>query len=100
MLVVVWVVVLDSQSVLMVTNVLVPEESSLAWHDSLDLESNTVSKWVSWVVNSSSVNGPSLVLTVMAFEPDGVSVVRVVCSVDIKAETGSVSDVSVMSWEV
>jgi hypothetical protein len=72
-----WVVVLDSKSVLVVTDVLVPEESSLAWHDGLDLESNTVSKWVSWMVSGFLVNDPGLVGTVVALVPVDMSVLGV-----------------------
>jgi len=72
---VVWVVVLDSKSVLAVTNVLVPEQGSSASHLSLDLESDSIAEWVSWEVNSSSVDSPGLVGTIVASVPDGVSVV-------------------------
>jgi len=75
--VVTWVVVLDSQSVLVGSNMLMPEEGSVSAHSSLDLELDTVSEWISWEVKWSSVDVPGLVSTVVALPPDdlvGVSV--------------------------
>jgi len=94
LLVVSWVVVSDSESVLVSSNVLVPEEGSVSDHSSLDLELNTVTKWVWWVLVSNSVNEPTLVGTVVALPPDHVSVVMVVSTMDIEALVVSVSDVS------
>jgi hypothetical protein len=96
---VVWVVVVDSQSVLVMTNMLMPDDSSFGWHNGLDLESNTIVEWVSWVVDSLSVQEPSLVVTIVASEPDGVSVVGVGVSMHIEAQSSSVSDVSGVTWE-
>ena len=45
---VIWVVVLDSKSVLVTSNVLRGEESSVVSHCVLDLEFNSVSQWISW----------------------------------------------------
>jgi len=45
------IVILDSQSVLLSTNVFMPEQSSLGVHSSLDLESSSISNWVSWEVS-------------------------------------------------
>lgn len=87
MLVVVWVVVLDSQSVLAVADVLMPEEGSLGWHSGLDLESHTVLEWIPWEVWSSLVNVPGLIEAVVASVEDGVHTVSVLSSVDIKAGT-------------
>ena len=47
-----------------------------------------------WIVNSSSVDPPSLVLAVVALVPDSVSVVVVVTSMNIKASVSEISDVS------
>lgn len=92
--VVLWTVVSDSKSELVSTNVLMPEESSSVLHERLNLELNSVSKWVSWVVNSLSVNVPSLVQSIVAVPEDDVSHVVVVSSMNIKALLGQVSDVS------
>ena len=85
LLVVVWVVVLDSQSVLVVTNMLSVEQGSSAGHSGLDLESQTVFEWVSWEVWPLLVNVPGLVKTVVAVEEDNVHVVNVSATWDIKA---------------
>ena len=87
MLDVVWVVVLDSQSVLVVTNVLVVEEGSSAWHLGLDLESDTILEWVSWEVWLLLVNVPGLVETVVAVPEDHVHVVSVFGSWNIEASS-------------
>jgi hypothetical protein len=89
-----WVVSSDSKSELVSTNVLMPEEGSSVWHSGLDLELNSVGKWVSWVLSSSGVNVPGLVQSVVTVEEDGVSVMVIVSSVDIEALSSQVSDVS------
>ena len=66
MLVVVWVVVLDSESEITISDVLVPEDGSVSRHSSLDLESNSVSEWVSWEVNSLSVKIELLCIVVLS----------------------------------
>jgi hypothetical protein len=48
---------------------------------------------------SLSVNVPSLVSAVVAFVPDGVSVVRVRVSVDVETSLTEISDVSSGSTE-
>lgn len=53
--VVLWLIVSDSKSVLTVSNVLVIEESSSASHQGLDLESDSISEWISVVSNMVSV---------------------------------------------
>jgi hypothetical protein len=98
LLFVVWVVVLDSESVLVVTNMLVEEDSSVLWKSGLDLESNSVLQWVSWEVWSSLVDVPLLVSSVVALPEDDVHVVSVLASVDIKAGSRDISDVSESSW--
>ena len=100
MSVVTWVVVLDSESVLVSTNVLVPEEGSLGVHSSLDLELDTISQWVSSEVEWSSVNEPGLVGAVVAFPPDDLVVVSVSSTLDVEAHTGQGSEVSSASWVV
>lgn len=45
---VIWVVVLDSKSVLVTSDVLTSEESSVVSHGRFDLEFNSVSQWISW----------------------------------------------------
>lgn len=90
----VWVVVLDSESVLMSTNVFMPEEGSSASHLGLDLESSSISDWVSWIRDSSGVDGPALVGMVVASPEDDMSVLRVRPSVDVEALSWDISDVS------
>jgi len=87
----------DSQSVLLVSNVLVPEEGSVGWHQRFDLESSAIWKWLSWVDHSSSVESPALVSTIVAVPEDDVSVVNITFSMDIEALSTVVSDVSVSS---
>jgi len=94
LLVVLWVVISDSESVLVSSNMLVPEEGSVRGHSRLDLELNTITKWVWWVSVTDSINVPSLVGTIVALPPDNVSVVRVVSTMNIKALVVSVSNVS------
>lgn len=69
-------------------------KGSVSAHSGLDLESLTIIEWISLPSNSCSVNGPALVCTIMASPPDDVSVVRVGFSVNIKALSWDVSDVS------
>lgn len=95
-----WIVVLDSQSVLVATNMLMPEESSCSAHSSLDLELDTISQWISWNVHWSSIKVPSLVSTVMASPVDNPSVVVVFATMDIKAVSCWISEVSSATWIV
>lgn len=97
--VVLWVVVSNSESILMSTDVLVPEEGSVSWHSGFNLELNTVGEWVSWVSVSNSINVPGLVETIMAIPEDNVSMVMVVSTMYIKALVGNVSNVSSWSTE-
>ena len=64
---------LDSQSVLVSSDMLSPVESLVSDHSGSDLESETASDWLSWILPSSSVNNPSLVSAVVAFVPNTVS---------------------------
>lgn len=75
--VVLGVVVSDSKSELVLAILLVEEEGSVSWHSRLDLELNSVGKWVLWIFVGDSVNVPSLIGTVMASPPDDVSLVSV-----------------------
>jgi len=95
---VVWVVVLDSESVLVVTNVLVVSDSSSVSHERFDLEFDSISQWVSWEVNSSSIKEPSLTNLIVAIIPVGKSVVAVAISLGTETSSTWVSDVSVVSW--
>lgn len=95
-----WVVVLDSESVLMASDVLSIDNSSVVSHSRSNLELLTATEWVSWEVNALSGDEPSLVGTVVASPEDNVSVVVVVTSMDIKAVTTRVSEVSVGTTEV
>jgi len=64
------------------------------------LEVLSVSQWVSWEVDISLVNVPGLVETIVAMVEDNLSVVGVVSTLNIKAVTTAVSQVSSASWEV
>lgn len=99
MSVVIWVVVLDSQSVLVSSNMLSVEECSLGWHSSLDLESDSVSQWVSWVLNTLLIEVPLLVSFSVAISVRSVSEVRVVSTMNLKTGLRDISDGSV-SWVV
>lgn len=69
-------------------------KDSLGSHSSSDLEGDSISLWVLMVSNSSSVNVPGLVETIVAVIESGVSIVRVRFSNNIKALLGIVSQVS------
>lgn len=70
LLVVPWHVVSDSQSVLVVTDVLVSEQSSVSAHSGLNLELNSVFEWVAlWNSNTLGVNSPSLSSVVLVPPP-------------------------------
>lgn len=93
LLVVLWCIVSNSKSVLLSTNVLVPEESSEVSHSRFNLESNSIGEWLSWVSESSLVNDPSLIESVMAVPVDNMSVVNVSSSMYIKAHLSVESNV-------
>jgi len=59
------------------TDVLLDNKRSLLWKSRSDLEFNSISEWLSWVSDTGSVEGPSLVGTVVAVVEDGMSVVGV-----------------------
>ena len=92
-----WLVVVDSESVVVVSDMLVPEQGSVAAHSGSDLESDSVSE--NWLVvdGTDLVEPPSLVGTIVAVPEDDVSVVTVVCTVHIQALSSVVLDVSVVA---
>ena len=84
---------MDSNSEHVSSDVLSPEEGSVAAHSRFDLESLVVTKWVWWVLEWDSwldIDRPGLVVTIVALVPDDVGVVGVSSTLDIKA----VSDTS------
>lgn len=86
--------VVDSESELVASDVLVPEEVLATSHVGSDVELDAVSQWLS--VGWLSINGndfPALVGTIVAVPPDDMSVVGIDSTVNIKAFVGSVSDV-------
>lgn len=95
-----WVIVLDSQSVLVRTDVFVPEKSSIRGHSCFDLELDTIPQWISWNVVWFLIKVPSLVSTIMASPVDNPSVIVVVATVNIKAVSGWISEVSYATWVV
>lgn len=94
---VLWVVVSDSQSVLGASDVLSTVESSLLTSRGLDLESESISEWVSVEGNSLGVNSPSLVVAVVAWVELDLSSVTVSSVPDVEAESSVVSEVSSLS---
>jgi len=98
LLVVIWVVVSDSESELLSTNVLGEVQGSLASHSGLDLELESISERVVWEVSGLGVDDPSLVQSVVAVVPDGVGFVHVSSSGDVEALVAVVSDVSDLAW--
>jgi len=98
LLAVIWIVVVDSKSEISVSDMLSPDNSSVSAQSGLDLESNTVSEWVSWEVNSSSVKRPGLTHMVLAGVVVNVSSFSV-GSLDLHTLSTWVSNVSGSSWE-
>ena len=92
LLVVLWIVISDSESVLTGSDVLSIEESSVVFHLRFDLESDVVSIWLLWICPADLINLPSLVLSVMAVPPGNMSSVSVSSTMDIKAFASDVSD--------
>lgn len=87
--------VVDSESELVAANVLVPEEVLASSHGRSDVELDSILKWLSvaWL-SSNGVDSPSLVGTIVAVPPDNMSVVSIDTTVNIKALTTIVSNVS------
>ena len=100
MSVVVWVVVLDSESVVSSTNIFVVSDSSSCLHLRPDLELDIILEWIFWEVNSLGVNSEALVGSIVAVPEDSVSMLGIDTSVDIQALSRWVSEVSSWSWEV
>jgi hypothetical protein len=94
LLLIVWVVVSDSKSELVTTDVLVPDEGSVAWHSRFDLELDARSQRLSWVGDSLPVNVPSVSKVLGALSPEGVSAMRVVVTMNSEALATNVLDVS------
>ena len=78
---------------------LVVEQGSVSWHLGFDLESNSVSQWVSWEGNSFSVNEPGLSLLGCAWVESHVMLVSVSISPDLEADASIVSEVLAVTWE-
>lgn len=94
LLVVPWHVVSDSQSVLVVTDVLVSEQSSVSAHSGLNLELNSVFEWVAlWNSNTLGVNSPSLSSVVLVPPPGEVVSVSVCEAVWSQHDVAPVLDV-------
>ena len=78
LLVVPWGVVSDSQSVLVMTEMLMSEQGSVGAHSGLDLELDSISEWVAlWDSDSLGVNSPSLASVVLVPPPGHGSTVMV-----------------------
>lgn len=65
----------------------VPSDSSVSSHLRFDLESKSISKWISWEVNTFLIDVPGLVQSIVALPVDNMSVVAVVVSMNIKARS-------------
>lgn len=96
--VVLWLVVSDSESILVSTDMLMPEEGSEGSHSRLDLELDVVTKWLSWVVVSLLVDVPGSREVVVAVVGPDLSHVSVDVRVNIKAEL--VVELDVLSGSV
>ena len=95
-----WVVVHDSQSVLMSSNVFMPEESSVSSHSRFDLEFDSISQWISSVVKWFSVKVPSLISSIVANVVDDLFVISVSSMENIKAVSSWVSEILSATSEV
>jgi len=69
LLVIEWVVVSDSQSILLSTNMFMPEQCFVGSHSRLYLELLVVTVWVSWEFKALLVKEPALTLLVVAMVP-------------------------------
>lgn len=90
---VIWVGVLDSQSILVGTDVLSNIECSVCGHSRFDLEFDSASEWIFWEVNSLSVDNPTLRRIASASPPHYLFSVGVFSTIKIKAMSWDVSDV-------
>jgi len=91
-------VVLDSQQVLVVANVLVEKQSFAAGHSRSDLEELAV--WIDGVslLNSLLVDVPTLIVVSMAMPPSHLFVLHVVARVHVQAHASVVLDVVVLAF--
>lgn len=92
LLVVPWRVVLDSKSVLMTTDVLAPEQCSVCAHLRLDLEPNSIPEWISWNMDSLSVDDPSLGWMVSTNPPGDSMVISVLPTMSGQIEVTEILD--------
>lgn len=94
LLVVPWGVVSDSESVLVMTKVLMSEQSSVGAHSGLDLELDSILKWIAlWDFDSLGVDVPFLASVVLVPPPGHGSSVTVLEAVWGKDDVAPVLDV-------
>jgi len=86
-------VISDSESELVSSNMLVPEENSIVLLSGSDLEPNSVSNWLPWIVSAFSINLPTLVESIMTVPPGGDLHVVVSSSPDVETFLGVVSEI-------
>jgi hypothetical protein len=94
LLIIPWLMVLDSESVVVVTDVLMPEEGSSGGHLRSQLEPNVVTEDWSVVTGTNLIQSPCLVEVIVAVPEGNVSVVMIVFTMNIKALSSVVLDVS------
>lgn len=99
LLLVLWVMRVDSESVLFSSNIFGNEDRVESVHSGSDLELDLILKWVSWVVETLLVINPTLVWTIVACPPDNVTLVGIASSVNIEASLSKISDVSSLTIE-
>lgn len=93
MVIIEWCVVLDSESVLVRSNVLVIRECSSVGHSRSDLESSAIWKWLLGIGVCFLVNEPSFTKLVVAVLIHSISSVNVGTRLNIKALVAVVSDI-------
>jgi len=74
------------------------EHSSASIHSRLNLELDSWSKWLVWIVVSLLIDHPSLVKLIVALGPVNVSLVGVRGSVNVEASVTDISDISDLSF--
>lgn len=84
----------------MSSDVLVVEQGSVGWHLGFDLESDTISEWISWERNTLLVDEPSVSLSGIAWVEGNMAFVSVGRSPDLQADASIVSEVLSLTWEV
>ena len=85
--------VLDSESILLSTDMFMVEQSFSSIHSGSDLELLSITKWLLMESMADLIDVPSLVQTIMASVIDNMSVPVVVSSMNIKAVATVVADV-------